>query len=88
VSESFKAYGVSGHRHYPEIKQELALLAGESVGLTFVPHLVPMIRGMQATLYVDLLDNTTLPYFSPFYGNKPICSNPKFSSNPNIRFIF
>ncbi|CAB9539060.1 N-acetyl-gamma-glutamyl-phosphate reductase (EC 1.2.1.38) [uncultured Gammaproteobacteria bacterium] len=59
VSESFKAYGVSGHRHYPEIKQELALLAGESVGLTFVPHLVPMIRGMQATLYVDLLDNTT-----------------------------
>jgi N-acetyl-gamma-glutamyl-phosphate reductase len=59
VSESFKAYGVSGHRHYPEIKQELALLAGESVELTFVPHLVPMIRGMQATLYVDLLDNTT-----------------------------
>ncbi len=59
VSESFKAYGVSGHRHYPEIKQELALLAGESVGLTFVPHLVPMIRGMQVTLYVDLLDNTT-----------------------------
>ncbi|MBA5248597.1 MAG: N-acetyl-gamma-glutamyl-phosphate reductase [Gammaproteobacteria bacterium] len=57
VSESFKAYGVSGHRHYPEIKQELALLAGESVELTFVPHLVPMIRGMQATLYVDLLDN-------------------------------
>jgi N-acetyl-gamma-glutamyl-phosphate reductase len=46
---------VGGHRHYPEIKQELALLAGESVGLTFVPHLVPMIRGMQATLYVDLL---------------------------------
>ncbi|CAC9527091.1 N-acetyl-gamma-glutamyl-phosphate reductase (EC 1.2.1.38) [uncultured Gammaproteobacteria bacterium] len=59
VSESFKAYGVSGHRHYPEIKQELALLAGESVELTFVPHLVPMIRGMQATLYVDLLDNAT-----------------------------
>jgi len=59
VSESFKAYGVSGHRHYPEIKQELALLAGESVGLTFVPHLVPMIRGMQATLYVDLLDGNT-----------------------------
>jgi N-acetyl-gamma-glutamyl-phosphate reductase len=50
---------VGGHRHYPEIKQELALLAGKSVGLTFVPHLVPMIRGMQATLYVDLLDANT-----------------------------
>ena len=57
ASESFKAYGVGGHRHYPEIKQELSLLAGKSVGLTFVPHLVPMIRGMQATLYVDLLNS-------------------------------
>ncbi len=56
VSESFKAYGVGGHRHYPEIKQELALLSGEPIGLTFVPHLVPMIRGMEVTLYVDLLD--------------------------------
>lgn len=57
ASESVKAYGVSGHRHYPEIKQELSLLAGgESIGLTFIPHLVPMIRGMESTIYVDLLD--------------------------------
>ncbi|BAS68444.1 N-acetyl-gamma-glutamyl-phosphate reductase [Bathymodiolus septemdierum thioautotrophic gill symbiont] len=56
VSESFKAYGVGGHRHYPEIKQALGLLSGENIGLTFVPHLVPMIRGMEVTLYVDLLD--------------------------------
>ena len=57
TSESVKAYGVSGHRHYPEIKQELSLLAGgKSIGLTFVPHLVPMIRGMESTIYVDLLD--------------------------------
>ncbi len=58
ASESVKAYGVSGHRHYPEIKQELSLLAGgEPIGLTFVPHLVPMIRGMESTIYVDLLDS-------------------------------
>jgi N-acetyl-gamma-glutamyl-phosphate reductase len=57
TSESVKAYGVSGHRHYPEIKQELSLLAGgEPIGLTFIPHLVPMIRGMESTIYVDLLD--------------------------------
>lgn len=57
TSESVKAYGVSGHRHYPEIKQELSLLAGgKSIGLTFVPHLVPMIRGMESTIYVDLLN--------------------------------
>lgn len=57
ASESVKAYGVNGHRHYPEIKQELSLLAGgKSIGLTFIPHLVPMIRGMESTIYVDLLD--------------------------------
>ncbi len=57
ASESVKAYGISGHRHYPEIKQELSLLAGgKPVGLTFIPHLVPMIRGMESTIYVDLLD--------------------------------
>lgn len=57
TSESLKAYGVGGHRHYPEIKQELELLANQPVGLTFVPHLVPMIRGIHATIYVDLLDS-------------------------------
>ncbi|RUM85776.1 MAG: N-acetyl-gamma-glutamyl-phosphate reductase [Candidatus Thioglobus sp.] len=57
ASESVKAYGISGHRHYPEIKQELSLLAGgKPIGLTFIPHLVPMIRGMESTIYVDLLD--------------------------------
>ena len=57
ASESVKAYGVSGHRHYPEIKQELSLLSGgEPIGLTFIPHLVPMIRGMESTIYVDLLE--------------------------------
>jgi N-acetyl-gamma-glutamyl-phosphate reductase len=51
ASESFKAYGVAGHRHLPEIKQTLSNVAGHQVGLTFVPHLVPMIRGIEASLY-------------------------------------
>lgn len=51
ASDNFKAYGVSGHRHWPEIEQGLASAAGRRVGLTFVPHLVPMIRGIHATLY-------------------------------------
>ncbi len=54
VSESFRAYAVPGHRHLPEISQGLSAMAGEDVGLTFVPHLVPMIRGIQATLYAQL----------------------------------
>ena len=54
MQESFKAYGVAGHRHLPEIRQSLGGLAGRDVGLTFVPHLVPMIRGIHATLYARL----------------------------------
>ena len=56
ASESFKAYAVPGHRHLPEIRQGLELAAGLPVGLTFVPHLTPMIRGIHATLYAQLRD--------------------------------
>ncbi|HPS79903.1 MAG TPA: Asd/ArgC dimerization domain-containing protein, partial [Thermoanaerobaculaceae bacterium] len=54
ASDNFKAYGVPGHRHLPEIRQGLAQVAGKSVGLTFVPHLTPLIRGIHATLYARL----------------------------------
>lgn len=53
VADSFKAYGVAGHRHHPEIVQNLTIAAGEQVGITFVPHLLPMQRGILATIYVD-----------------------------------
>jgi N-acetyl-gamma-glutamyl-phosphate reductase len=58
--ESFKAYAVSGHRHLPEIKQGLESVAGQGVGLVFVPHLTPMIRGIHATLYAKLSKNLDL----------------------------
>lgn len=61
AGESFKAYGVAGHRHWPEIRQGLAAVSGAEVGLTFVPHLTPMARGIHATLYATLkADSTTL----------------------------
>ncbi|MCP4952432.1 MAG: N-acetyl-gamma-glutamyl-phosphate reductase, partial [Proteobacteria bacterium] len=56
TADSFKAYAVNGHRHLPEIRQTLSETAGATVGLTFVPHLVPMIRGIEATLYARLTD--------------------------------
>jgi len=56
ASENFKAYGVDGHRHLPEIRQGLERATGKPVGLTFVPHLTPMIRGIHATLYAQLTD--------------------------------
>ncbi|MGR8934068.1 MAG: N-acetyl-gamma-glutamyl-phosphate reductase [Gammaproteobacteria bacterium] len=54
TGESFKAYAVAGHRHLPEIRQGLQGIVGEPVGLTFVPHLTPMIRGIHATLYMHV----------------------------------
>ncbi|MDR2261111.1 MAG: N-acetyl-gamma-glutamyl-phosphate reductase [Azoarcus sp.] len=52
ASDNLKAYGVGGHRHLPEIRQGLSRMAGnEEIGLTFVPHLTPMVRGIHATLY-------------------------------------
>ncbi len=55
ASDTFKAYGVAGHRHLPEIKQGLSQMAnGQAIGLTFVPHLTPLIRGIHATLYATL----------------------------------
>lgn len=52
TGESFKAYSVKGHRHWPEIRQGFHLFAGKDVALTFVPHLTPMIRGIHSTLYL------------------------------------
>lgn len=56
VNDSFKAYAVAGHRHHPEISQNLSEVANTDVTLTFVPHLTPMLRGIHATLYANLLD--------------------------------
>jgi len=54
AAESYKAYGVTGHRHRPEIEQELSLAVGAPVAMTFVPHLAPMKRGMLATIHVRI----------------------------------
>ncbi|UJF24572.1 N-acetyl-gamma-glutamyl-phosphate reductase [Suttonella sp. R2A3] len=56
IEGNFKLYAASGHRHQPEIEQELSLLASREVHCTFVPHLVPMVRGIEATLYLSLRD--------------------------------
>ena len=55
ASDNFKAYGVKGHRHGPEINQQLRVIAGnEQVNALFVPHLLPLIRGIHSTLYARL----------------------------------
>ena len=73
TGESFKAYAVNGHRHLPEITQGLKAFAGNPVGLTFVPHLTPMIRGIHATLYGQLLvdpDKVSLSEVQSLYESR------------------
>lgn len=60
AGDNFKAYGVAGHRHLPEISQGLTEMANKKVGLTFVPHLMPLIRGIHATLYAKLTKEVDL----------------------------
>jgi len=73
VGENFRAYGSAGHRHLPEIRQTLETVAGGAVGLVFQPHLVPMIRGIHATLYARPLDADMdfQALFEAFYREEP-----------------
>lgn len=72
-NESIKAYGVAGHRHTPEIEQELSKAAGEKILLNFTPHLVPMNRGILATCYGKLKNNISqeevYKIYEEFYKN-------------------
>ena len=69
VNESVKAYGVEGHRHKAEMLQELRAAAGGDVRLTFVPHLVPMTRGILATAYLRPLPGTGVAELRELYSD-------------------
>lgn len=88
ASDNFKAYGVSGHRHLPEIRQGLASVAKHEVGLTFVPHLTPLIRGIHATLYARLKSDTDLQtLFEKRYENEPFVDVMPAGSLPETRSV-
>jgi N-acetyl-gamma-glutamyl-phosphate reductase len=91
IGESFKAYGASGHRHLPEIRQGLVLAAGASVGVTFVPHLIPMIRGIEATLYAELKDEADFDrlqdVFEDRFRDEPFVDVMPFGSHPETRSV-
>ena len=88
VADSMKAYAVPGHRHLPEIRQGLELAAGEEVGLTFVPHLTPMIRGIHATLYAKLKQQADLQaLFESRYQGEPFVDVMPAGSHPETRSV-
>jgi N-acetyl-gamma-glutamyl-phosphate reductase len=88
-SESFKAYGVAGHRHLPEIRQGLANVLGDDVGLTFIPHLLPMIRGIHATLYAQLkqTDVDLQSLFEKRFAAEPFVDVLPSGSHPETRTV-
>lgn len=89
TAESFKAYGASGHRHEPEIIQGLAQAAGREPGLTFVPHLVPMIRGLHATLYFKVkgADLDAAGLFQERYADEPFVDVVEMGDHPETRSV-
>ena len=88
ASDNFKAYGVPGHRHHPEIKQGLSNIADKPVELTFVPHLTPMIRGIHATLYARLTSNVNLQsLFEKRYSDEPFVDILPVGSHPETRSV-
>jgi len=95
TADNFKAYGVTGHRHLPEISQGLALMADKGnaapVGLTFVPHLTPMIRGIHATLYAqlasDVSDSDLQHLFERRYADEAFVDVLPAGSHPDTRSV-
>lgn len=91
AADNFKAYGVSGHRHQPEIAQGLTRVAGHPVGLVFVPHLTPMIRGIHATLYARLTKPMTAAdlqaLFEKRYAGEAFVDVMPAGSHPETRSV-
>lgn len=87
-SDNFKAYGVAGHRHLPEIRQGLSIAAKREVGLTFVPHLTPLIRGIHATLYAKLTASADLQQlYETRYADEPFVDVMPSGSHPETRSV-
>jgi N-acetyl-gamma-glutamyl-phosphate reductase len=88
ASDNFMAYNVPGHRHWPEIRQGLAQAAGREVGLVFVPHLTPIIRGIHATLYARITKEAEFQQlFEKRYAGEPFVDVMPTGSHPDTRSV-
>lgn len=90
AGDSFKAYAVNGHRHLPEIEQGLTDICGQAVELTFVPHLLPISRGILSTIYVDLLEGAERDYqalFEDAFAHEPFVDVLPSGQQPTLRSV-
>jgi N-acetyl-gamma-glutamyl-phosphate reductase len=91
VQEGLIAYGLGGHRHVPEMEQELSGLAGWAVRLTFTPHLIPMNRGILSTMYLSLNSSmqtqTLINLYRDFYKAEPFVQILDEGLSPNPHHV-
>ncbi len=89
VAENFHAYGVAGHRHQPEIEQNIEVAGGRDIAVTFVPHLVPMFRGMHASIYASLnrSGDDLNALFRARYEKEPFVRVDPPSTHPQTRSV-
>jgi N-acetyl-gamma-glutamyl-phosphate reductase len=88
AADNFVAYNVPGHRHWPEIRQGLAQAAKREVGLVFVPHLTPIIRGIHATLYAKVTREADFQsLYSERYAREPFVDVMPAGSHPDTRSV-
>jgi N-acetyl-gamma-glutamyl-phosphate reductase len=88
AADNFKAYGVGGHRHLPEILQGLQRVTRQEVGVTFIPHLTPMIRGIHATLYARLTQEVDVQaLYEQRFEQEPFVDVLQPASQPDTRSV-
>jgi N-acetyl-gamma-glutamyl-phosphate reductase len=88
ASDNFAAYHITGHRHWPEIRQGLAQAAKRDVGLVFTPHLTPLIRGIHATLYARITrEEDFQQLFETRYAGEPFVDVMPAGSHPDTRSV-
>ena len=95
INESIGAYAINGHRHLPEVTQELSALSANGLRVTFVPHLVPMTRGILVTCYFDLKGSVAelKDMYTEFYAGQPFTKvlgqspTTKLASHSNLFLV-
>ena len=91
VNESFMPYKIGSHRHTPEINEILSIQSKKKISITFVPHLLPITRGMLSTIYVEANEETTenkiRDAYASYYGNEPFIRILRKNSFPAISYV-
>ena len=90
IKDNFRAYGLEGHRHLPEIKENVELILGYPINLNFLPHLIPTMRGIYSTIYIQLKELNVLninDLYNSFYKDSPNVSIMRPGEVPDIKSI-